>query len=140
VWHIIVSENLFVCPMLVSEHAAATVEAVLLVVEGSAVLGLQFLVVDLGHEVVGELVVAMSEFALLVISTHSYFNPVFAKLSLVFNFLVILHKLRVVRWELGIRGLVLASLEALHIKACCLRVEAWLWCELTWLEACLSVE
>lgn len=78
VWHIIVSENLLVCPVLVSEHAAATVETVLLVVEGSAVLGLQFLVVDLGHEVVGELVVAMSEFALLVISTHSDFNPVFA--------------------------------------------------------------
>ena len=45
------SKDLFILSMLVSEHAAASVEADLLVVEGSAVLGLQFVIADLWDDV-----------------------------------------------------------------------------------------
>ena len=90
--------------MLVSEHAATSIETVLLMVEGSAVLGLQFLVVDLRHEVGRELVVAVSKFALLAISAHADFNPVLAELGLVFDFRVIVLKFSSFRGESTVLG------------------------------------
>lgn len=45
------SKDLFILSMLVSEHAAASVEADFLVVEGPAVFGLEFFIADLWDDV-----------------------------------------------------------------------------------------
>jgi hypothetical protein len=47
-----VPENLLECPVLMSEEAETAVEADLLLVEGPAILRLQFVVAYLGHKLV----------------------------------------------------------------------------------------
>ena len=62
------SKDLFKLSMLVSEHTAASVETHLLVVECSAVLGLEFLVANLRYDMLRQLIIAMGKSAFFTIS------------------------------------------------------------------------
>ena len=93
VGRVVVPVELPVVAMLVSEHTAATVHALLCVVEGPAVLGLELLVV-LAHGSVGELLLAVSKAALGLVAAHSCLNPVLAEFGLVFAVCVVFLELR----------------------------------------------
>ena len=76
------SVKLLVGAMLVSEHASAAIHALLGLVEGSAVFGLELLVIA-GNGSHCELLLAVSETALGLIAAFGSLNPVLAELSLV---------------------------------------------------------
>lgn len=109
VWHIVVPENLLECPVLVSEEAATAVEADLLLVEGPAILRLQFVVAYLGHKLVWQLLISVCKSALFAIATDANLDPVFAQFGLVLLFLLLV---------LEQVGALVIELEALAL---------WLW-------------
>lgn len=86
------SVELPVIAMLVAEHAAGAVHALLRVIEGPAVLRLELLVV-LADGIVGELFLAMSESALGLVATLGSLNPVLAEFSFVLAVSVVLNEL-----------------------------------------------
>ncbi len=119
-WYIVVSEDLLVLSVLVSEHAASSVETNFFLVESPAVLGLQLIVGHLGSDVLGQLVIAVSKSALLAVAANSTLNPVLAHLSLVLRLLVL--------------ALEEATVEVLFIHP----TEAWLGIEPILLEGSLG--
>lgn len=114
------SVELSIAAVLVAEHAARPVHALLRVVEGPAVLGLELLVV-LADRIVGELVLAVSEATLALVAALGSLNPVLAEFSLVLAVCVVLDELG--RGHLEVRLLHVAPLVA---------VEASLGVELLW--------
>ena len=98
------SKDLFKLSMLVSEHAAASVETHLLVVECSAVLGLEFLVANLWDDMLRQLIIAMGKSAFFTIPTDARVNPILAHLSLVFRLLFRVIELDIVMTFLVIWG------------------------------------
>ena len=70
--------------MLVTEHAARAVHALLGVVEGPAVLALELVVIDASGSL-GEFLLSMCEATLALISALGSLDPVFAQLRLVFT-------------------------------------------------------
>lgn len=107
--------------MLVTEHAAGAVHALLRVVESPAVLRLKLLVVALSG-CLGELVLSMGESALILIPTLGCFDPVLAKLSLVFA-ISIAFLLRLIALGVGLvsigtlieaKGVIIASILAIE--------------------------
>lgn len=70
--------------MLVTEHAARAVHALLGVVEGPAVLALELVVIDASGSL-GEFLLSMCEATLALISALGSLDPVFAQLGLVFT-------------------------------------------------------
>jgi hypothetical protein len=91
--------------MLVSEHAAAAVHALLRVVEGPTILGLELLVV-LAHGSVSKLLLAVGEAALNLVAALCCLNPVLTEFGLVFTvcvvFLELGHHLAVHRVAVGL--------------------------------------
>lgn len=69
--------------MLVTEHAARAVHALLRVVEGPAVLALELVVVDASGSL-GEFLLSVCKATLALISALRSLDPVFAQLRLVF--------------------------------------------------------
>ena len=113
--------QLFNVTMFVSEHAAGAVHALLRVVESPAVLRLKLLVVALSG-CLGELVLSMGESALILIPTLGCFDPVLAKLSLVFA-ISIAFLLRLIALGVGLvsigtlieaKGVIIASILAIE--------------------------
>lgn len=81
-WRIVVSVQLLVVAMLVPEHAASAVHALLRVIERPAVLALELVVVDAASSLCKFLLpVGKSAFAL--IPTLGSLNPIFAKFSFI---------------------------------------------------------
>ena len=68
--------------VLVSEHATSTIHALLSVVEGSAVLGLELLIIAASGGL-SKLFLTMSKTTFVFISALCCFYPVFAQLCLV---------------------------------------------------------
>ena len=83
--------------MLVTEHAAGAVHALLRVVEGPAVLALELIVVDASGSH-GQFFLSMGKTTLALISALSSLNPVFAELCLVFTIGIILDHF-LLHWE-----------------------------------------
>jgi len=90
---VVVPVELLEAAMLVSEHAVATVHALLRVVEGPAILGFELLVV-LAHGCVSELLLAVSEAALGLVAALCCLNPVLAEFGLVLTVCVVFLELR----------------------------------------------
>ena len=111
---VVVSVELLVGAVLMSEHATGAIHALLGVIEGPAVLALElFIVTPPGSYC--ELVLAVGKSALVLVAALSCLNPVLAQLSLVFAVGVV-HK-----WHLVVHELVLVVV-ALHHEGC-LRIE-----------------
>lgn len=114
--------------MLVTEHATGAVHALLRVVECSAVLRLKLLVVAFSGSL-GEFVLSMGKSALILISALGCFDPVLAKLSLIFA-ISVAFLLRLI--TLGVSLVRIGTLtEAIGvIIACSLAIESLglLWC------------
>ena len=86
---VVVSMELLIGAVLMSEHAASTIHALLGVVEGPAVLALELLIVSPPGSNC-ELVLAVGKSALVLVAALSCLNPVLAQLSLVFAVGVVL--------------------------------------------------
>ena len=82
-WRIVVSVQLLEVAMLVSEHAARPVQALLRLVEGTAVLALELLIVAVDG-CAGQFFLSVGEAALVLVAALCSLNPVLAELSLVF--------------------------------------------------------
>ena len=76
------SVQLLVVAMLVAEHAASAIHALLRVVERPAVLALELVVVDAASRL-GELLLSVGESALALIPALGSLNPVLAKLGFI---------------------------------------------------------
>ena len=88
---VVVSVELLVGAVLMSEHAAGAIHALLGVIEGPAVLALElFIVTPPGCYC--ELVLAVGKSALVLVAALSCLNPVLAQLSLVFAVGVVLQR------------------------------------------------
>ena len=70
--------------MFVTEHATSTVHALLCMVKGPAVFGLEFLIIAASGGL-SKLFLTMGKTAFVFISTLCCFNPVFAQLCLVLS-------------------------------------------------------
>ena len=77
------SVQLLEVAMLVSEHAARAVQALLRLVEGTAVLALELLIVAVDG-CASQFFLSMGEAALVLVAALCSLNPVLAELSLVF--------------------------------------------------------
>ena len=88
VGRVVVPVELLVVAMLVSEHAAAAVHALLRVVEGPTIFGLELLVI-LAHGSIGELLLAVGKAALGLVAALCCLNPVLAEFGLVFAVCVV---------------------------------------------------
>ena len=80
--------------MLVTEHATSAVHALLRVIEGSAVFGLELLIVAASGGL-SKLFLTMGETTFVFISALCCFNPVFAQLRLVLSICVALDHLMI---------------------------------------------
>ena len=108
-WRVVVSVQLLVVAMFVTEHAARAVHALSRVVEGPAVLALELVVVDAAGSLC-ELLLSVGKTTLALISALGSLNPVLAKLSLVLAISVVLDHLRLRLEALGrVERLLLAS-------------------------------
>ena len=96
-WRVIVSVQLLVVAMFVTEHAARAVHALSRVVEGPAVLTLELIVVDAAGSLC-QLLLAMGKPTFVLISALGSLNPILAKLRLILAIRVVLDHLRR-RWE-----------------------------------------
>ena len=116
--------------MLVSEHAASAIHALLGVVEGPAVLALELVVVDAAGGL-GELLLSVGKSAFALIPTLGSLNPVLAKLGFILAIGVELHDLRrrleALTW---VESLGLASVGISNDLVC---VEGGLLAEAEWL-------
>lgn len=81
--------------VLVSEHATSTIHALLSVVEGSAVLGLELLIIAASGSL-SELLLSVGEAAFILIPALCCLDPVLAEFSLVLAICVALEHLVVV--------------------------------------------
>ena len=81
--------------VLVSEHATSTIHTLLSVVEGSAVLGLELLIIAASGSL-SELLLSVGEAAFILVPALCCLNPVLAELSLVLAICVALEHLVVV--------------------------------------------
>ena len=116
--------------MLVSEHAASAIHALLGVVEGPAVLALELVVVDAAGGL-GELLLSVGKSALALIPTLGSLNPVLAKLGFILAIGVELHDLgRCLEALTWVESLGLASVGISNGLVC---VEGGLLAEVEWL-------
>ena len=137
-WRVVVSVQLLVVAMLVSEHAAGTVHARPRVVEGPAVLALELVVVDAAGSLC-ELLLSVGKTTLALISALGSLNPILAELSLILAISIVLDHLwlllealsrveRLLLASVGIHALVsvesslLAVVERLRIDCEALKV------------------
>lgn len=81
-WRVVVSVQLLVVAMLMSEHAASAVHALLRVVERPAVLALELVVVYAACSL-GKFLLTVGKSAFVLIPTLGSLNPVLAKLSFI---------------------------------------------------------
>ena len=111
---VVVPVELLVRAVLMSEHAAGTIHALLSVVERPAVLALElFIVTTPGSQC--KLILAVGKTALVLVAALSCLDPVLAQLSLVFAVSVVLQH------HLAVHGVTLVAI-ALHRHEGCLRV------------------
>ena len=111
---IVVSVELLVRAVLMSEHAAGAIHALLGVIKGPAVLALELFIVSTPGSYC-ELVLAVGKSTLVFVAALSCLNPILTQLSLVFAIGVVLQR------HMVIHEVVLVVI-ALHRHEGCLRV------------------